>query len=272
MLVALASVKGSPGTTTFALALAARWPRPGAAPALVELDPAGGDVGSRWQRHDEPGLAGLVLAARHDLVGDGAAFVQRLPVGADVILAPPGDAAAATMAEFAAVGPAVLRALAATRPVLADLGRLDTRSPALPYLEAADELVLVVRPRPEELRHLRTRLPGLLHRCGRARLVLAGAGPYRPDEIVEYLQLPVAGVAPHDPVAADILAGRSHPVNRGGLAGRLRRGEGWWTRRPLLAAARTLAGQYATHRAAGRDTDAFPRRGPDSTRPVEVAP
>jgi hypothetical protein len=231
MLITFGSVKGSPGTTTWALALAARWPHAGPAPVVVELDCAGGDVGSRWQIHDEPGLAGLVLGARHNPVGDGAEFVQRLPVGVDVVVAPPGEAAAATVAEFAARGPAVLRELAATRPVFADVGRLDPHSPLLSFLDKADELLLVARPVSEELRHLRTRAPMLAARCPLVRLVLVGDGPYRPDEIATYLDLAVAAVVPSDATGAAILAGRKRQAMG-------------WTRRPLLAAARGFALTY----------------------------
>src|SRR3954466_96920 len=44
MLIALASVKGSPGVTSTALAIAAVWPRP---VVLLEADPTGGDLGYR---------------------------------------------------------------------------------------------------------------------------------------------------------------------------------------------------------------------------------
>jgi hypothetical protein len=199
---------------------------------VVELDPAGGDLGSRWHVHDEPGLAGLVLGARHQPLGDGGEYAQRLPVDVDVVVAPPGDAAAATIAEFAARGAAVVRELAATRPVLVDLGRLDPHTPVLSYLDKADELHLVARPTADQLRHLRARLPILSGRCPLVRLVLVGDGPYRPDEIARYLALPVAAVVPWDPTGAAILSGRKRQA-RG------------WTRRPLLAAARGLALTYA---------------------------
>jgi hypothetical protein len=231
MLIGFGSVKGSPGATTWAVAMAARWPYAGPTPVVVELDVAGGDLGSRWHVHDEPGLAGLVTAVRHQPVGTGADFVQQLPVGVDVVVAPPADAAAATVAEFAARGPAVLRELAAARPVFADLGRLDPQSPALSYVDMVDELLMVARPVAEGLRHLRARVPVLAGRCPLVRLVLVGTGPYRPAEIATYLQVPVAAVAPSDPVGAGILAGRKRPAMG-------------WTRRPLLSAARTFALTY----------------------------
>jgi hypothetical protein len=235
MLIGFGSVKGSPGATTWAVAMAARWPHAGPAPVVVELDVAGGDLGSRWHLHDEPGLAGLVTAVRHQPIGTGAEFVQQLPIGVDVVVAAPADAAAATVAEFAARGPAVLRELSATRPVFADLGRLDPLSPTLSYLDAVDEVLMVARPVAEELRHLRARVPVLAARGPLVRLVLVGTGPYRPAEIATYLQVPVAAVAPSDPVGAGILAGRKIAAMG-------------WTRRPLLSAARTFALTYRSAR------------------------
>ena len=55
MLIALCSVKGAPGVTTSALALALSWPRP---VVLAELDPAGGDVLPGYGR-GEPFAGGL---------------------------------------------------------------------------------------------------------------------------------------------------------------------------------------------------------------------
>ncbi|MEV4706771.1 hypothetical protein [Actinoplanes sp. NPDC049316] len=244
MLLCFGSAKSSPGTTTLAVAMAARWPHPGSPPVVVELDAAGGDLGSRWATYDEPGLASLASGASgasDGPVGDGSAFVQHLRVGADVIVAPPSAAAAATVEELRLKGPGILRELAAVRPVFADLGRLDTQATVLGYLDKADELLLVARPEPAQLRHLRMRLPVLRRRCPAVRLVLVGDGPHEPEEIADYLQIEVATTIPYDPVAADIVAGRKRP-RRWGQSGARR--EAGWTRRPLLAAARTFALTY----------------------------
>ena len=240
MLSVYGSVKGSPGATTFALAMAARWRTGGAAPLVVELDPSGGDVGTRWQCHDVPGLAGMVLAARQGPLDADGGFAQRLAIGVDVVVAPPSDAAAAAIDEFTASGrgPAVLRELAAARPVFVDVGRLDPRSAAQSYLDKADELLLVARPELEQLRHLRARIQGLAERCPLVRLVLVGSGPYPAEEIAAYLGVPVAVAVPVDRSGAAIVNGRGRPQ--------------WgWTRRPLLIAARTLALTYPTENLAG---------------------
>jgi MinD-like ATPase involved in chromosome partitioning or flagellar assembly len=242
MLICLGSVKGSPGVTTFAVALALRWPIPGPAPLVVELDPAGGDLGARWQTREQPGLAGMVLAARRAALGDGAPWTQRLaiPTGGKqagwpqvhAIVAPPADGAAAALSEFATAGAAgqaaALVGLAKARTVLADLGRLDPQSPQLALAAAADLMLLVARPTLDQIRHVAARLPALRAHNGSIMLLLVGPGPYPPAEIANYLGVPVLGNIPTDPVSASVLAG----------AGRATSG---WSRRPLLSAARTVA-------------------------------
>ncbi|MDG4795439.1 hypothetical protein [Micromonospora sp. WMMD1082] len=227
MLIVLGSVKGSPGVTTLSVALACRWPAPGM-PLVVELDPAGGDLGSRWHLHDEPGLRNMVATARYGPLTQPAEWSQRLPIGVDVVVAPAGQTAAYTVAAFGAAGPAAVRRLAATRPVLADVGRLDPGSPAAAFLDKADLLLMLTRPQLEDVRHLMVVLPALAERCPSVQLVVSGAGPYDAVEIAGYLETEVAGTISHDPTGADVLAGRRRPVMG-------------WTRRRLLTAARTLA-------------------------------
>src|SRR5690349_14561468 len=88
MLVAVASFKGSPAVTSLAVALAARWPAPGA--VVVEADPAGGDLAFRFGLRREPGLSELAIDTRlgHQ-EPDLLAYTQRLPIGVDVVFAPP---------------------------------------------------------------------------------------------------------------------------------------------------------------------------------------
>jgi hypothetical protein len=63
-LIALASVKSSPGVTTTALALASMW-KTAPRRQLVEADPGGGDLGLWLGLPADSGLAGLAAAARH---------------------------------------------------------------------------------------------------------------------------------------------------------------------------------------------------------------
>lgn len=230
VLVAVGSLSGSPGVTSMAAGLAALWPRAGA--LMVEADPAGGDLAARFGLHREPGLAGLAAAIRHGHQSGGlAVYVQRLYVGADVVLGPVGAQAAATVAALAAGhGPGVLVAAGQTRPVILDVGRLQGGSPALPLVAAAQVLLVAVRPWLDALDTLdawRSYLSRLTWR-GDVRLVVIGNGQFRGGAVGRNLGMPVLGQLPSDRRGAGVLAGR------------LTAGRGW-SRLPLPRALRALA-------------------------------
>src|SRR6266508_881568 len=116
--------------------------------------------------------------------------------------------------------------------VLADLGRLNPGSPALPLARAARLLVLVCRPTLAELQHLAHRVAALREASQTVGLVLVGGGPYPPAEVARTLGVQVLGTLPVDRHGAGLLGGTA-----AGMPG-LRR-----TR--LLRAARTLADDLA---------------------------
>jgi hypothetical protein len=238
MFICLASVKGGVGVTTFAVALALRWPPEDLPPLLVELDPAGGDLAARWQTHEQPGLIDMVLAARRGPLGDGSEWAQPLALNTGrnkrrwpqvhAVVAPAADGAAAAMAEFIVAGPAVLRDVGFARTVLADVGRLDPHSPMRPFLARADQLLLLIRPTLDQLHHLQARLPELLQACPSIKVVLAGRGPYAAGEISAHLGVPVIAEIPADLAGAAVLSGAAKATMG-------------WSRRPLMIAARTTA-------------------------------
>ncbi len=244
MWVTVASVKGS-GVTSLAVALAARCPMPGA--IVVEADPAGGDLAFRFGHHREPGLSELAADTRGGAGGrDLSAYTQRLPLGVDVVFAPadqqvddedgplrrdePGQSVKVVRL-VAANCLGLLRAAAADRLVVVDVGRLGWDSPALPLVAAADVLLLVTRPWVDGIDAVQVRLDRILSLSGMrasVRLVLAGRPPCPAEEIARVVGLPVAAVLPDDRRGAAVLAGRARP--------------GWgWTRLELLRAARALA-------------------------------
>jgi hypothetical protein len=249
VLIATVSAKGSPGVTTLALGLAARWPRPEA--VLVEADPAGGDLVTRFGLYHKPGLSTMALATR-----DAAAapqpqeWVQRLPCEVPAVLAAPGPAAAASLATLSGRAPRVLRLLADQHPaVVLDAGRWQPSSAADPLLAAADVVLLVTRPVPDEIRQADVRLQALRELASDVRLVLVGErGVWPPGEIATALGVPVAQVVPVDRHGAGVLAGRMVPR------------KGWtspgWARLPLLSACHTLARRLATDTDTAADTDA----------------
>jgi hypothetical protein len=225
MLVALESAKGPSGVTTFAVALAAVWPRE--APIVIEADCAGGDLGAWHWLPDSPGVASLAMQARTGGVTLDQ-HLTRLPCGVDVVLAPAGRHPATV-----AVGllmEADLGLWAKERPTIADVGRLEPGAPSAALVEQADAVLVVSRGDEGSLLRLADAdLP-----TGRSRLVLVGGSPYSPAEIVDRTGLEVAVEVPWDEHAAGIVSGRR----------RVRRG---WTRRGLPAAARALAVSLAYH-------------------------
>ena len=224
MLVAVLSVKGSPGVTTFSVALAARWPSPARA-LLVEADPSGGDVGTRFSLESAPGLVSLAVAARRS--EDPALLwqhAQALPGGLPVVAAPPdADRARAALSALAdpATGAGVLRT-AASAPesvVIVDCGRIDARSAAIQFVRSADAMVLLTRAHADDLAHLARRLPAIGRWTAHPALLLVGDG-YAPAEVARELGVLPLGRVPDDPRGAAVLCGRSisRPWGRSGPA------------------------------------------------------
>jgi hypothetical protein len=232
-LIALASVKSSPGVTTTALALAAAWPAPRR--LLLEADPAGGDLGPWLGLPPSPGLVGLAAAARHE--HDGGTIwdhAQEVGSGMHVVVAPVGaEQASACLATLAGMTTQLDREPSV---VVADCGRLDPGSPALRIAAQAFLTLLVVRPQVSELSHVAPRIAGLLGAGLRLGLLLAPVASrvpaepaYSAQEITATLDLPVHASLPADPrAAAQLIGSRGSP-------GRTARP------RPLLRAAAALA-------------------------------
>jgi len=232
--VALVSAKGSPGVTTTAVGLAARWLRPGA--LVVEADPAGGDLGARFGGDVERGLAAVALDSRD---GDGGLepqrWVQTLPCGVPALLAPPGVQAQASLEVLAGQAKRMLSTLAVAYPaVLVDAGRWSPGSPAEVLISAADVLLVLARPTLEELSQIEARADRLRALAGDVRLLLVGDSPWPAVEVAARLRLPVTDVLPNDRHGAAVLSGRSVPRRGWASTG--------WTRLPLLRACRGLAG------------------------------
>jgi hypothetical protein len=270
MLVALASVKSSPGATTTALALGVCWPA-AQRPVVVECDPAGGDVAMRFGLAAEPGLVSLAAAARrsHD-PGLFWRHAQKLPGGLDVVAGPVGAGRARAALDVLAAVPALWRCAGEQAALIADCGRLDPGAPTLTVLRAADVTLLVVRNEIGELAHVAERAEAVADSvggaagAGRLGLLLVGERGYPRDEIADAVGLPIAAVLPIDPRGAAALAGRA----ASGVA-----------RLPLLRYAHTLAGhlvgqhgQYGQASASAAPTGAHLRPQPASPAQPAQAP
>jgi len=212
--VALASVKASPGVTTTLLALAATWPT-NRQLLLIEADPDGGDLAARTGLTTDPGLTSLAAAGRRELVdGELDRHSQPLPGGVPAIVAPAdGDHAARALD---VVGGRLAGAAAGLtgRDVLVDCGRLRPNSPAASLAVQADLLVLVARPQLDELQHLRPALARLTDARMRPALLLIGDRPYPAAEVARVLDVPVLTPLPHDVDAAHRLNGQGGRIDR----------------------------------------------------------
>ena len=208
MRVVFASARSSPGVTTAMLACASVWP---SRILLVEASEDGGALAARFGLGFEPGLTTLTAALRHGgTTVDLASHGQPLP-GTDerlvAVVGPPAtEQAQVLLRSVAARLDGVLSETATYETVLIDVGRLSAAPMATPLIASADRLVLVARPRVEELQALAHRLPVVARIGPPPELLLIGERPYGREEIAATLGCPVLGVLAHDPNTADALA------------------------------------------------------------------
>jgi hypothetical protein len=223
VLVAVGSLKGSPGVTTLVVVLAAVWP--GGPATVLEADCAGGDLGGRCWLPDTPGLASLATGARAGscLIAE---HIARLRCGVPVVVAPASRQAATIAVGLLAESDP--RTWASDQAVIADVGRLD---PGLPSSALAwTSSVLLIVSGGDEASLLRLADADLPRE--RAHLVLVGGCAYPVEDVAAAVGLPVAGQVPWDPRAAAVAWGQRPPGTS-------------WTSRGLPAAARALAHHVA---------------------------
>jgi hypothetical protein len=241
-LIAFASIKGSPGVTTTALALGAA-SLDDSDVIVAELDPSGGDLAARFGRPFEPGLTSLAAAARRPtkdarLTDHCQEILGSLRV---IVGQSSGDRSETVLRMLSERG--LWRQLAEVETLLlADCGRFDPRSAALPIMEASTALVVVCRPMLNELQHVHSRLPALRRIAERVAVTLIGDGPYGAAEVGESLDVDVLGTLAVDRDAARLLNGE--PGGRRALA-----------RLPLLRSASAVMRALNDRLSQPRDTD-----------------
>ena len=175
--IAVCSVKHSPGATTLCLALIAAWAD--AEPAvLVEADPAGGDLAARIGLGVDPGLVSMAAASRHpESAIDVAWHAQALPCGGSVVVGPTNpDEAEAAVATIASRLPNAIRTIGSG---VVDCGRWTNNSPTTEVMRAVDFTLFVARPDLTGIAHLQERVDALDAAArGRLGVVLIGDRPY----------------------------------------------------------------------------------------------
>lgn len=228
---ALCSVKGAPGTTTLALAMTSALAHDLGDAALVEADPAGGDLAGLLGLALDPGMASLAAASRHQSVWpDVHAHAQTLPAGGWALLGSTDPAqASATIATLASRLAASLGS--AVPAAIVDCGRWATSSPTADILGSVTATAVCIRAQVPSIEAVRVRAKDLWEATGgRVGLVVCGHDPYGADQIEAATGLPVLGQVPGDAKACMSLVG----------AGRTR-----VDRLPLVRAARSIADALA---------------------------
>ena len=217
MLIAICSLKASPGVTTLAVALGARWPGP-EVPIVVETDPAGGDLLTRFRLSSEPTLVGLAASTRVRGNADPdqlAHHAQFLPGGLRVVPGPVGAEQSRAALGLLATGSLSPLRRAGDRVdtvVFADCGRVDPNSPALSIIRSADAMLLVARPHDDELAHVALKLQAARQWSRRPCLVLVGSG-LSTNQVSQELRVPVMAHIPHDVKGAEALRGQGSTRN-----------------------------------------------------------
>jgi hypothetical protein len=219
VLTVVTSGKAAPGVTTSTWALAVSWPRE---LLVADCDPAGGDMApgllaGRVSLHR--GLLSWSTAARRDLSAKASATLLtehavQVPEQPQVWLLP-GFATATQGTSFTTetwerLALALKQSEASVAwDTLVDAGRLVTDRGCWPVLRAADRVLLAVRPSVRSVHAAQDAAQRLRRELGdlaKVAALVVGEGPYSAAEVVGALQLPLAGVLPHDRTAAAVLS------------------------------------------------------------------
>ena len=238
-LVAVFEAAGTAASTTTSLLLAASMPV-GQPVICAECDPSGGDLAAWAELRQTPGWATAVAAGDRSWNGL-RTHLQQMPSGLSVLAAPSQTRVARTVVREA-VGR--FGALLGSMPdvlTVADCGRLGAEPPA--WLEPASLLLMLVRQAPTSTGATVARVDRAAEAMDRLRpmnsrigVVVIGARPYEPQQVIDVVGGELLGVLPEDPVGAGLAAG-AWTVGRGASRSALARAT-----RPLAA---TLAERLA---------------------------
>lgn len=209
-LYAFGSTHGSPGVTSTVVGLAAAWRDATGRPVLVlEADPDGGVLAARFDelRADRT-IADVAVEVRRtfdlEVVLSSA---QQLWSAVPAVVAPPSAEQTASALGAAAERLASGLAAVGQMDVLVDIGRLSTRSPAMPFAIRAVTTVLLTRPTFEAVASLTTRVGELRGRGCDVVVATIGEHPYHPQDVASAADAHVIASLPDDPRAAAAFAG-----------------------------------------------------------------
>lgn len=194
------SVKGAPGATTLALAMTCALAHAhGNDAALIEADPAGGDLAALLGLPIEPGMVSLAAACRHHSTSpDLRAHGQSLPAGGWALLGStdPTQAAPTVVTLVSRLRNALGQA---ARDAVIDGGRWMPSTPISPLVREATATVVCLTSSVSAIEAVRVRAGDLWESTGgRVGLVVVGPDRYGAEQIEGCTGLPVAGAVPWD--------------------------------------------------------------------------
>lgn len=211
--IGVTSARSSPGATSLAVGLAMAWRTETRPSLLIEADPAGGVIGLRFNLRSTPSLSTLIADMRHafdpSLIVDNAVDLQ----GVKCLLAPVDPVVAERAVEHAAelLAPQLK---VVQLPTVIDLGRCGRHSLSLPLAVEADLVLVVVRPRVDEVQSTLFTVRTLKAAGCSVGLVSIGKQPHPPEEVARLAGVPLIAVLPEDAKFASPLAGGHHRRRR----------------------------------------------------------
>lgn len=225
MIVALTSVRGSPGVSLWSMLLAAAWPESYDVDRVVfEADPDGGVLGARYGVGVEPGAGSFAAMLRRvtDLTEALYESGRRIADNGWLVPGPIAPSAAARLWGSAGTAGTVADALSvdADRIWCCDLGRAHSRSPHAAFLESASMTILMSRDQPSDLVQLPDRLNDLRSICREVAVIVVGTPEYHHAELSGFFNTSKVWVVRS--TVADI-----ELTQRGWADRRLRRSAAW---------------------------------------------
>jgi MinD-like ATPase involved in chromosome partitioning or flagellar assembly len=200
VIVALGSVRGSPGVTSWTMLLAAAWEQESVdrGRVVLEADPDGGVLAARYGVGVDPGA--ITFAASHRRgVGEWLEVAEHSrDLGSNVMLIPGTESADRASSMWRDAAPTTASAIAANSRFdwFVDCGRFRPESPSLAFTEVAALTILVVGPMIEDLLQLPATLRLLQPRNGKVVTMVVGKPAHRLQEIKDFLRSEHVFLAP----------------------------------------------------------------------------
>ena len=209
MIVALGSVRGSPGVSVWTMLLAAAWPADSDLErVVVEADMDGGVAGARYGVGVDPGVLGLVTGLRHAEDPSSAleSVGRRLAEGAWLVPGPESAEVARRVwsADRAAVSAAAAMARDHRRVWFCDVGRVAATDPTAAFVAESDVTLLFTRDAPADLVQLPDRVGALQRSCGMVGVVVVGEPAYSREDLVGFFGCRDVWIVPDGPAPIEV--------------------------------------------------------------------